>query len=60
MKVNVNITKNCKLVAQGIDEKKEAYAEYIKYQNLIFSIRDNLNVFIRAFIEFSVLYGYLS
>ena len=38
MKVNVNITKNCKLVAQGIDEKKEAYAEYIKYQNYLYRL----------------------
>ena len=38
MKVNVNITKNCKLVAQGIDEKKEAYAEYIKYQNYLYKL----------------------
>ena len=38
MKVNVNITKNCKLVAQGVDEKKEAYAEYIKYQNYLYRL----------------------
>lgn len=30
MKVNVDITKNCKLVAQGIDEKKKVYMEFYR------------------------------
>lgn len=30
MKVNVDITKNCKLVAQGVDEKKKVYMEFYR------------------------------
>lgn len=38
MKVNIEITKKCTLVAKGIDETREAYEDYIRAQDLAFNM----------------------
>ena len=38
MKVDIQITKNCTLVATGIDESREIYEDYVRAQDLAFNM----------------------